>query len=56
MKRTWIKSLFNKPTAPHARPAKRFTPRLDALEAREVPATFYVDPAGTNVFNAGRPD
>src|SRR5262249_30755099 len=41
----------------------RFAPKLNVLEGRDVPATFFVDPGiatvpvGTPVtFNAGRPD
>jgi hypothetical protein len=60
MSRTWLKNWFTKGAR---RPAARFSPRVTELEARDVPATFYVDPnapshpaGGTNVFfNFGQP-
>jgi hypothetical protein len=59
MKRTWIEKLFSKPARPATR---RFRPRVDALESRETPASFYVIAPSAAVigdpvtFNAGRPD
>ena len=41
MSRSWLKNWFTKAVR---RPAGRFAPRVTELEARDVPATFFVDP------------